>query len=128
MSVFKEGFRILEDIHKHSIRLYDDAIDFGCLTKEGDAHWNSIRQLVQMYGEKGTRSEFDLGGCSQVIQEVQLMDEWQTGDTFVYKVSYCSLKKCYKYKKMYDGFISIDHIKTIPASPSVRRRMMAQNN
>ena len=56
MSVYKEGYMCVETITNASIQIYPDACDFGAPTKQGDEIWNAAKQLVEMYGDEGTRT------------------------------------------------------------------------
>lgn len=110
MSVYKEGFSALSQIEANSHRIYDDAADFGALSNPGDAIWNAAQQLIHFYSEEGTRVASRYSTGASVNQEFSLMDEWNTGDTFYFRLYYCSVNKGIKGRdgKRYEGFFTIE--------------------
>ena len=122
MSVYKEGYRALEIIQNAGSRIYDDACDFGALTNKGDTIWNNMKQLVEWYGEKGTRKFHKYETGFTVVQTVKLMDEWSVSDghktigqaTELYKVTYVNSKLGIKVRRSrYDGYVYIEKIEQV---------------
>jgi hypothetical protein len=116
MAVYREGFSAIKDIEDNSVRIYDDACDFGAPCNKGDKIWNAAKQLVDWYGVPGSRTDYSKVGGNGVTQTVELMDEWAVSDkrkteeeaTEYYRVSYhkANTGAC----KGYDGFISVEKI------------------
>lgn len=113
MSVYREGYKAIEEIKKRSVQIYSDACDYGAPTKNGDSIWNYAKQLVEWYGIKGTRKENRYQTGASVENEVKLIDEWAVSDerktieqaTDIYVVHFvtCSDGQC----KGKDGYIYI---------------------
>lgn len=113
MAVYREGFKAIELIEKNSVRIYNDACDFGAPTKKGDEIWNAAKQLVTWYGDEGTRSENRYATGRSCKADVTLIDEWAVSDerktisqaTEVYSVEFvsCTDGKC----KDYDGYVFV---------------------
>ena len=80
MSVYKEGYHIVESIMNQSRQIFPDAADFGVPVTENDSNWNDIKQLVEWYGVKETRRIDKWNGGSSVECIVELMDEWAVSD------------------------------------------------
>ena len=80
MSVYKEGYHIIESIMNQSRQIFPDAADFGVPVTENDSNWNDIKQLVEWYGVKETRRIDKWNGGSSVVCIVELMDEWAVSD------------------------------------------------
>jgi hypothetical protein len=106
MSVYKEGFYALQMIENQSTQVFTDSCDFGAPTKKGDQIWNAAKQLVDWYGDKATRRVEKYGTGITVTTRVTLLDEWTTGQEYVYDVSYITLRN---HKKM-DGYIYLQKI------------------
>ena len=112
MAIYREGFSAIKDIENNSVRIYNDACDFGAPCKKGDKIWNAAKQLVDWYKVENSRKQYAYG----VENVVELMDEWAVSDerktveeaTEYYKVSYhkANTGAC----KGYDGFISVEKI------------------
>ena len=45
MAVYREGYKAIELIAKHSVQIFRDACDKGAPTKKGDNLWNAAKQL-----------------------------------------------------------------------------------
>ena len=80
MSVYKEGYFIVESLQKQSKQIYPDACDFGVLVKKGDANWNMAKQLIEWYGVKETRKVEVYSTGKSVDCDVELLDEWAVSD------------------------------------------------
>ena len=112
MAIYREGFSAIKDIEDNSVRIYDDACDFGAPCKKGDKIWNAAKQLVDWYGTPDSR----IVNGYDVAQTVEIMDEWAVSDrrkteeeaTEYYRVSYhkANTGAC----RGYDGFISVEKI------------------
>lgn len=112
MSVYKEGFHALKTIQARSRQIWPDACDFGALTTKGDAIWKLAEQLMSWYGEKETRNEDQYATGATVTQEFSLMDEWNTGDTYYFRLTYVASKKKMKVgSDKYDGYFYVDKIR-----------------
>lgn len=118
MSVYKEFYHAIKLIESNSKRIYEDACDYGALTQVGDELWNWAKQLVEWYGKnengekKRTQEDYSTG--TTVTSIVSGIDEWITGNTEIYKLTYVSVKKGIKKDgKLYNGFLQIEKIKTI---------------
>ncbi len=120
MSVYKEGFYCLQQIENQSKRIYEDACDFGALTNKNDSIWNCSKQLVEWYGEKETRKvEKYLTGCT-VTQEVTLMDEWNTGDKFTYRLTFVTNNNGIKVKgNKFNGYVYVELLKTVKGNKNM---------
>lgn len=110
MSVYKEGFYAVRTIESLSRRVYPDAADFGVPVQKGDKIWNLARQAVEMYGVEGTRkvNRYSTGVSASTV--IELMDEWNTGKTSFYEISYTSARGLKAYGQTYDGYISIEPV------------------
>lgn len=117
MSVYKEGFSAVKTIESASKRIYPDACDFGALTNIGDNIWNAAAQLIQMYkDEDSVRKEEKYNTGITVTHEFSLMDEWSTGDQYMYRVTYVGSLKGQKMKTpsgKFDGYIYLELLNTI---------------
>jgi len=91
MSVYKEGFYAVEEITKASRQIWNDSDDFGAPTKKGDGIWALTKQLVEWYGVPNTRKEERYSTGAAVSHVVELMDEWNTGNTFRYLVTFVTV-------------------------------------
>lgn len=115
MSVYKEGFHALSLIEKHSKQIYSDACDYGALVCKGDDLWLWTKQLVEMYGEKNSRIADRYATGSTVQTTVSLLDEWSTGDEFLYQITYVGCTNGIKHRgKKYDGYVYARLLKRIP--------------
>ena len=113
MAVYREGYLIVEEIEKASVRIFQDSCDFGAPTKKGDKIWNLATQLVSMHPIKGTRNENRYKTGRSVSHDIELIDEWAYSDdsktlkeaTDIYRIEFtsCDYGKC----EGYDGFINI---------------------
>jgi len=110
MSVYKEGFMIVGILERTAMNIFPDAADHGTPTKKDDRYWNMAKQLVDFYGVEGTRKVDQYGTGHTVSQDIELMDEWDTGDRYTYNLMYvsCNSGAC----KGMDGFFSIIKKKT----------------
>lgn len=118
MAVYREGFKAVEAIQKASIRIYNDACDFGALSNKGDEIWNQALCINEMYSKKGTY-KFDRYSTGQSCSvEFTLIDEWSVCDerksikeaTEKYELHYVGVKKGIKQLhsgKKYDGYFTI---------------------
>ena len=126
MSVYKEGYSIIEDIQNGHREVYGDACDYGVPVKKGDKMWTNIQMLKEMYGpneefpEDGLEMHKDIfGGCFDIL----LMDEWAVSDgrkteeeaTEKYRVHYFKInnKKHPSIRPAFknaDGFVHVDRI------------------
>lgn len=116
MSVYKEGFYIVDEIKKHSCPIYPDTCDFGAPVKKNDTMWNMAKQLGDWYGDKKTRKSAKYQTGVSVDIDITLVNEWSVSDkrlnmqqaTQKYRLSYvsCTDGKC----KGYDGYITIYEI------------------
>ena len=103
MSVYKEGFMIVEDLKSRSQYIFNDAADFGVPTKKDDATWNMVKQLTDWYGVKNTRKEHRYDTGRSVQMNVELMNEWTDGSIVTYIIEFvsCETGKC----KGFDGYV-----------------------
>ena len=115
MSVYKEGYSIVNEIIANSSRIFPDAADYGMLISNSSQMWKNLKQLIEWYGVKGTRSENRYSTGSSVSHRIELVDEWAVSDgrktefqaTEYYVVEYITTK----HKPGYDGFVYIYEIK-----------------
>lgn len=117
MSVYKEGFTILDEIQNRSKRIFADAADFGVPVKKDDRIWNDAKQLADWYGVEGTRKESRYSTGRSVEKKVELIDEWAVSDErmsvsqatklFLLTFVSCNTGAC----KGYDGYINIEKIR-----------------
>ncbi len=120
MSVYKEGFYCKAQIENNSKRIFEDAADFGAVTNKGDNIWNCMKQLVEWYGQKGTRVETQYETGCTVTQTVKLIDEWAVSDnrkklinaTELYKVTFVYSKQQFKdmVGNKYNAYVYIERI------------------
>jgi hypothetical protein len=116
MAVYREGYIALELIQNNSFQIFPDACDFGAPTRKGDSIWNAAKQLVDWYGEEGTRTENRYSTGRSVEAHVELMDEWavsdgrkserEATDRFIVSFVSCQEGRC----KGKDGYIYIAKI------------------
>lgn len=120
MAVYREGFKILEEISKNSGRVFQDAADYGCKVKKGDYFFNCIKQLLEFYGDEGTRTESSYGTGVTISQKVTLIDEWAVSDerktieqaTEHYTVTYVKSNRPFTvFGKEYNGYVYIENQK-----------------
>jgi hypothetical protein len=115
MSVYKEGFALIQQISLRSARIYKDAADFGAPTIKGDIVWNSVKQLVADYGDKDTyrKNEYETG--SDVYCQVVLRLEFgpRKGEEIRYHVSYVTTKNGNLSRDM-DGYVTVSQIPLKP--------------
>ena len=108
MSVYKEGYYIIEALLKQHKQVWNDSADYGVLIKQNDKNWNMVKQLVDEYGVKGSRVQHGELGVSQ---QVKLIDEWAVSDerktlkeaTEIFKVDYWIVSRI----KNVDGLLTI---------------------
>lgn len=120
MSVFKEGFYIIQNLLKKQHRIYPDACDTGVLVNSGDSNFNACKQLCDWYGIKSTKSatEYETGKSCRMY--VHLIDEWKTGESIYYKIEYVKVKKGIKINgEMFEGYIYIE----IVDSPYIAKQL-----
>lgn len=106
MSVYKEGYEMIEKMMKGSRHIYPDSCDWGIPTHKGDKMWVMVKQLIEMYGVDGTRYSVKYATGTTVTQDIELGDEWSEGHghfTERYRVVYVSV---YGDKGM-DGYFSL---------------------
>lgn len=112
MAVYREGYNIAELITKASVRIFNDAADYGAPVKKGDKLWNAAKQLADWYGEGETVvNRYSTGRSAD--KKIILIDEWAVSDerktlkeaTEVYTLSFvsCTTGRC----KGYDGYITL---------------------
>jgi hypothetical protein len=80
MSVYKEGYFIVDAIEKASKQIYPDACDYGVLVNKKDKFWNMAKQLADWYGVKETRKHNKYGTGESVSIDIELLDEWAVSD------------------------------------------------
>lgn len=117
MAIYKEGYYAVERLQSQSIRIYDDANDYGVPVKKNDANWKWAKRLYAMYGDKELRHQQDYSKGTNVYTFVILVDELAVSDgnktvkeaTEVFSLCYtsCTTGVCAGY----DGYISIRKIK-----------------
>lgn len=109
MAVYREGYSAVKDIQNQSRQIWPDACDYGAPTKIGDRLWNTVKQAIDWYGIKSTRTSKMKGHVTAVIS---LMDEWAVSDgrktdeeaTEYFKIDYYAIKRI---PGGYDGFFEI---------------------
>lgn len=112
MSVYKEGFYIVELIQKNSKRIWPDACDYGALTKKGDELWNCVKQLFEWYGDDEKHRKLQKYGTGLTLtREVELIDEWSSQPKLItFKVTYTESAS---FKKLgYDGMFEVEEVKS----------------
>lgn len=108
MSVYKEGYYIIQQIKENSTQIYTDACDYGAPVTKGDSMWNMMRQLVDDYGLPETR--WVSGNGKTVSIHIKLLDEWADGGEEIWLLEYTTINnKCCKY----DGYVDVNLIKPI---------------
>lgn len=108
MSVYKEGYYIIDQIQKRSKQIWNDACDYGALTQVGDELWNMVKQLIEWYGLPETRTKVDYGSNHQHLKViVELMDEWDTGRIEPFKITYTTIK-CKVNGTYWDGYFEVE--------------------
>jgi hypothetical protein len=91
MSVYKEGYEIINTIMRNSKQIYSDACDLGRIpTRKGDKMWVMVKQLIEMYGVDGTRYSVKYATGTTVIHDIELTDEWAV-DRVLYRVVYVTV-------------------------------------
>lgn len=121
MAVYREGFSALETIERASVRIYDDACDYGALTKQGDSIWNAAKQLVDWYKDHDNqqRMESIYSTGKTVSNIVELMDEWAVSDgrltvrqaTKRFKVVFVKVNQGIKKQgKVYEGYVYVEEL------------------
>ena len=121
MAVYREGFEILESLQKQSQQINPATADWGVPLKVRDKNWYQVKQLVDTYQIKGTRTGLlnrpkSLLGTS--IQ-VELIDEWAVSDkrltldkaTSIYRIDYVQIDKIKDPRNKWDAFITLTKIK-----------------
>jgi hypothetical protein len=117
MSVYKEGFAIVEMLERNQAAIYNDAADCGVFTKFKDATWKAVVQLVEWYAVKGTRKATNAGPTTTI----KLIDEWAVSDerlsindaTILYQVTYTTILDPFNpslVQKGCNGFFTIQKI------------------
>jgi hypothetical protein len=116
MAIYREGYHAVQELKSQSIRIYDDACDYGVPVKKNDKNWNLAGMLFKTYGDKTTRQQHNYSTGKNVYSFVKLIDEWAVSDerktlkqaTDVFRLTYttCTTGKC----KGYDGYIAIEKI------------------
>jgi len=120
MSVYKEGYMIVQDIQSKSKQIWDDACDYGVLVKKDDQTFNAVKQLTEWYGVKGTRVEQGDTGYKSVNQTIFLMDEWAVSDKRkteeeakdLFNLSFVQLTDRKLNRQGYIGIVSLDKLNT----------------
>lgn len=113
MSVYKEGFYAKDLIEKRSVRIFNDACDFGAPTSKGDEIWNMASTINHFYGDENTRKEERYLTGKSCSVEFTLIDEWAVSDerktvnqateTFILSFTSCTTGNC----KGFEGYITI---------------------
>lgn len=111
MSVYKEGFMIVEAIMRKEQRIFSDAADSGTIVTKGDSTWKSIKQLYDGYGVQGTRVK----GKHSASFEFELVDEGQGGEVMRFKLTFSLLERWAKHPalmadKRAHAFVTIERI------------------
>lgn len=106
MSVYKEGFYLIEFIEKKSKQIYDDAADYGAPVVKDDSVWNAMKQLSDWYGEKSTKKVDNYSTGTTASIEIHLLDEWNTKKPVNYKMTYVTTRD----HKEYDGYVYVERI------------------
>ena len=92
MSVYKEGFFALAELVPQQKQVYNFACDYGVPMFKDDKNWNLVKMLVEFYGDDDSRKiiRYDVG--TTVSININLMDEWQTGDDYTYELTYVTTR------------------------------------
>jgi len=117
MSVYREGYNIIKEVETASKQIFPDACDFGAPTRKGDRIWNSLGQLIKMYGDKNNNRKVDKYETGKTATiEVTLIDEWavsderktiaQAHDKFRVTYTSCNTGLC----KGMDGYVYIEKL------------------
>lgn len=89
MSVYKEGYAIVNQIMSQQVRIYDDACDYGVLMSKGDNNFNMVKQLVADYRDNNVdikHNKYSTGSTS--VARVVLFNEWQWAEDGSYRDRY----------------------------------------
>ncbi len=110
MSVYKEGYMIVNEIQKRSKQIWNDSADYGALTQVGDQLWLMVKQLIAWYGLPETKKVVKYGKHKEMVDmeiTVELMDEWNTGRIEPFKITYLTIKS--KINGVYwDGLFGVE--------------------
>jgi hypothetical protein len=105
MSVYKEAVHAIKLIQSRSKRVYSDACDFGVPVRKGDEIWNWAKQLVDWYGEEGTREVTKYSTGTTVSHLVSYMPhEHQSARFERVKVVYVTTR----HEQNMDGYIYVE--------------------
>ena len=81
MSVYKEGYHIINYIEANTHIIEEGYLDEGVAMVKGDTIWNMVNQLVTWYGVEGSRYERVFNNHHVNIgTDVALIDEWAVSD------------------------------------------------
>jgi len=78
MSVYREGYYIVEQYEAKKVQIWPDSADEGVPVKSFDLFSKQIKQLVDWYGIKETRKVSN--ERKEVSIEVELLNEWRYSD------------------------------------------------
>jgi len=105
MSVFKEGYHVVNMIHKCSCQIFPDAADYGVLTTKGDNLWNWVKQAINWYGVKGSRRQSNYRTGVTVSHDIKLIREHGSGVDDYFRITYTSTNL-----KPYNGYFQVEQI------------------
>lgn len=108
MSVYKEGYYIIDQIQKRSKQIY--SCEYGALIQVGDQLWLMVKSLIEWYGLPETRTRVNYGTNNEhhtLEVVVELMDEGDTGRIEPFKITYTTIKD--KVNGVYyDGYFEVE--------------------
>ena len=108
MSVYKEGYYIIDEIERASYQIYPDAADYGASVVKGDKLWNAVGQLYDWYGDKETRrlQEYGNGKSVEFVAELVVEGDYRKGEYDYFKIEYHTSPGCHigAYQDM-DGYL-----------------------
>jgi hypothetical protein len=97
MSVYKEGYYIIDEIERASYQIYPDAADYGAPVVKGDKLWNAVGQLYDWYGDKETRrlQEYGTGKSVEFVAELVVEGDYRKGEYDYFKIEYHTSPGCH---------------------------------
>lgn len=99
MSVYKEGYIIVNKIMSQQARIYDDACDYGVVMTKGDDNFDMVKQLVADYRDESVEVKQDkYASGSTSVARVKLFNEWQWREDGSYRDIYPASR----YDNIYD--------------------------
>lgn len=114
MAVYREAYHVIEAIETQSTRIYPDAADYGALVKKGDQLWKDVQMIMDWHGNKETRESYPIVYGWVLSQNIEVIEEWQTGNEEHYKITYHHFTKgLVSHGGNFDGFIEIEKVKVI---------------